>query len=130
MDGWNRASLELAMGASQAGVSLLTMFCLWHLLLLLNVSLALGCCVSMGMYMHQLFLHTETCSPCGQGCPYMQVSMALTPDGRADAVKQMPDGQRVFALPATERRPFPDFIQAVVTPKPGEIVYAQSQNNR
>ena len=64
-------------------------------------------------------------------CSYMQVSMAVTPDGRADAVKQMPDdGQQVFALPATERRPFSDFLEAVITPEPGEIVYAQSQNNR
>ena len=68
--------------------------------------------------------------PSRQGCSCMQVSMAVTPDGRADAVKQMPDGHRVFALPATERRPFPEFLKAVVTPKPGEIVYAQSQNNR
>ena len=56
--------------------------------------------------------------------------MAVTPDGRADAVKQMPDGQRVFALPATELRSFPDFLEAVVRPVPGEVVYAQSQNNR
>lgn len=56
--------------------------------------------------------------------------MAVTPDGRADAVTEMPNGQRVFALPATERRPFPDFLEAVVRPEPSKIVYAQSQNNR
>jgi hypothetical protein len=60
----------------------------------------------------------------------VQVSVAVTPDGQADAVKQMPQGQEVFALPRVERMPFPLFITALQTPVNGKIVYAQSQNNR
>ena len=60
----------------------------------------------------------------------MQVSVAVTPDGQADAVKQMPQGQEVFALPRVERMPFPLFMTELQTPVDGKIVYAQSQNNR
>ena len=60
----------------------------------------------------------------------LQITAALTPDGRADAVKRMPDGQEVFALPAYQSMPFAVFLQAVRMPQGDEIAYAQSQNNR
>ena len=60
----------------------------------------------------------------------LQITAAVTPDGRADAVKHMPDGQEVFALPAYQSMPFVVFLQALRTPQGDEIAYAQSQNNR
>jgi len=60
----------------------------------------------------------------------MQVTIARTPNGRADSVQELPDGREVFALPLTESRPFPDFLRDVARSKFGDIAYAQSQNNR
>ena len=60
----------------------------------------------------------------------LQITAAVTPDGRADAVKRMPDGQEVFALPAYQSMPFAAFLQALRTPQKDEIAYAQTQNNR
>ena len=60
----------------------------------------------------------------------LQITAAVTPDGRADAVKRMSDEQEVFALPAYQSMPFAEFLQAVRMPQGDEIAYAQSQNNR
>lgn len=82
---------------------------------------------SLKALMHQ---RLGSARPACQWHNAMQVTVAVTPDGRADAVKRMPDGQEVFALPATQRLPFSLFLQATQTPWQDEIVYAQSQNNR
>ena len=60
----------------------------------------------------------------------LQITAAVTPDGRADAVKRMADGKEVFALPAYQSMPFAVFLQALRSPQGSEIAYAQSQNNR
>lgn len=57
----------------------------------------------------------------------LQITVAKTPDGRADSVTNA-DGVQYFALPLEERMPFRDFIAALHASC--EVSYAQAQNNR
>ena len=55
----------------------------------------------------------------------VEVTVALTPDGLADAVSQSAPG--VFMLPAEERMPYTRFVRLLERQDP--VVYLQKQNN-
>lgn len=57
-----------------------------------------------------------------------QVTVSVTPDGRADSVTQLGSTQ-VFALPAEERMPVGQLFDGLQG-GPGRVMYAQAQDNR
>lgn len=65
----------------------------------------------------------------------MQVTVAMTPNGRADAVTPLNPAScgdqpsMCFALPYEARMLFPDFLDALAAKPAGTVHYAQAQNS-
>ncbi|KAJ6599062.1 Clavaminate synthase-like protein [Mycena vulgaris] len=59
-----------------------------------------------------------------------EISVAVTPNGRADAVTRGPDGKLYFVEPHIERMQMSEFLSSKLScdPLDGEIYYLQSQN--
>ena len=59
------------------------------------------------------------------------VTVAVTPDGRADDLATLPDGsgERVLALPHEARMPFATLIDRLRNPQQGRVYYLQSQDS-
>jgi len=59
----------------------------------------------------------------------IKVSIAATPNGRADDVCEGSDGKDRFVLPETRKLLFSEFLGALGDEKSDDILYCQSQNN-
>ena len=62
----------------------------------------------------------------------VQVTVAITPDGRADAVKRLDAGAEYFALPLEERMSMAEVMARLEAEEQGdsnEVCYLQQQNN-
>ena len=58
-----------------------------------------------------------------------QITVAMTPNGRADAVAQLKDGAACFALPHEEHMSFEAFLALLSDKEVDQVVYAQAQND-
>ena len=59
----------------------------------------------------------------------MQLTVAMTPNGRADAIVQLMDGAECFALPHEEKMSFDAFLALLADKHASKVVYAQAQND-
>ena len=59
----------------------------------------------------------------------VQITVAMTPNGRADAVAQLEDGANCFALPHEEQMGFEAFLALLSDKQAERVVYAQAQND-